>query len=373
MGLDLALDHLIDEESNPYRHRSGFALENLQHNDTDNPTLVLSQALKDSRVEHEITLHVAEERMQLIVDGDAVTEWRESMPPSWEKNGDPQHLSRPTIEQRAWGFGFFSQFRFTKIEVTSLASDAFSQERHPRFILGNPQSDNTLPILATLDGEEVPFYNTTRGGRDLPTTDGPAAATKDEPFENSLGMRFVPVPITGGPTDGGARPLLDLGDPPPRLAGVGGGDRGRKDARDGVGAGGIRAGGRPPDPERWNDGYCPLLQLAHPPRPGLRHHWVHRSLPPSHRSRMELRRGDRAIWRTRRRARRASTSGSPATILGGGTSRYLRPWRRTLPARSSREKMTRQPQERGRQRSASDFGVRRRLSEDIPGRLLPPE
>ncbi len=29
-----------------------------------------------------------------------------------------------------------------------------------------------------------------------------AAATKDKPFENSLGMRFVPVPITGGPTDG---------------------------------------------------------------------------------------------------------------------------------------------------------------------------
>lgn len=29
----------------------------------------------------------------------------------------------------------------------------------------------------------------------------PAAATKDAPFVNSLGMRFVPVPITGGPTD----------------------------------------------------------------------------------------------------------------------------------------------------------------------------
>ncbi|MCB1089512.1 MAG: hypothetical protein KDM63_20910, partial [Verrucomicrobiae bacterium] len=30
----------------------------------------------------------------------------------------------------------------------------------------------------------------------------PAAATKETPFENSLGMKFVPVPITGGPTDG---------------------------------------------------------------------------------------------------------------------------------------------------------------------------
>jgi hypothetical protein len=30
----------------------------------------------------------------------------------------------------------------------------------------------------------------------------PGAATKEAPFENSLGMKFVPVPITGGPTDG---------------------------------------------------------------------------------------------------------------------------------------------------------------------------
>lgn len=31
---------------------------------------------------------------------------------------------------------------------------------------------------------------------------GPAAATKDNPFANSLGMKFVPVPITTGPTAG---------------------------------------------------------------------------------------------------------------------------------------------------------------------------
>jgi formylglycine-generating enzyme required for sulfatase activity len=34
------------------------------------------------------------------------------------------------------------------------------------------------------------------------TARGIASATKDKPFENSLGMRFVPVPITGGPSDG---------------------------------------------------------------------------------------------------------------------------------------------------------------------------
>ena len=30
----------------------------------------------------------------------------------------------------------------------------------------------------------------------------PALATKENPFVNSLGMKFVPVPVTGGPTDG---------------------------------------------------------------------------------------------------------------------------------------------------------------------------
>ncbi len=37
----------------------------------------------------------------------------------------------------------------------------------------------------------------------------PAAATKDAPFVNSLGMKFVPVPITGGPT-GGKRVLFSI-------------------------------------------------------------------------------------------------------------------------------------------------------------------
>ncbi|MEO6740507.1 MAG: SUMF1/EgtB/PvdO family nonheme iron enzyme [Chthoniobacteraceae bacterium] len=35
----------------------------------------------------------------------------------------------------------------------------------------------------------------------LPPAVATATATKDEPFVNGLGMKFVPVPITGGPTD----------------------------------------------------------------------------------------------------------------------------------------------------------------------------
>lgn len=58
------------------------------------------------------------------------------------------------------------------------------------------------PVIADLNSKKVTFYNTTRGGRDLPTTDDPMEATQAMPYENELGMRFVPVPITGGPTDG---------------------------------------------------------------------------------------------------------------------------------------------------------------------------
>jgi len=46
--------------------------------------------------------------------------------------------------------------------------------------------------VAPVVGSSVPKFGTARI----------ADATKDRPFENSLGMRFVPVPITGGPTNG---------------------------------------------------------------------------------------------------------------------------------------------------------------------------
>ncbi|MEQ1860056.1 MAG: SUMF1/EgtB/PvdO family nonheme iron enzyme, partial [Chthoniobacteraceae bacterium] len=41
------------------------------------------------------------------------------------------------------------------------------------------------------------------------TPNGAATATKDAPFVNTLGMKFVPVPITGGPT-GGQRVLFSV-------------------------------------------------------------------------------------------------------------------------------------------------------------------
>ncbi|MDP1592465.1 MAG: SUMF1/EgtB/PvdO family nonheme iron enzyme, partial [Prosthecobacter sp.] len=50
-------------------------------------------------------------------------------------------------------------------------------------------------VLALESASEAAFPSVTS----LPST--PATATKDALFENSLGMKFVPVPITGGPTD----------------------------------------------------------------------------------------------------------------------------------------------------------------------------
>ena len=42
-------------------------------------------------------------------------------------------------------------------------------------------------------------------------TPAPTAATKETPFVNTLGMKFVPVPILGGPT-GGQKVLFSMWD-----------------------------------------------------------------------------------------------------------------------------------------------------------------
>jgi len=47
----------------------------------------------------------------------------------------------------------------------------------------------------------APSQSAATAATTLPATT-PATATKDRPFVNTLGMQFVPVPITGGPTDG---------------------------------------------------------------------------------------------------------------------------------------------------------------------------
>jgi formylglycine-generating enzyme required for sulfatase activity len=79
-------------------------------------------------------------------------------------------------------------------------------------------SKNSAP--AVLTGSEVFSVNETKGSRKVvlrwdgvvaggQTTSDLGKATMRSPYQNSLGMRFVPVPVTGGPT-GGRRVLFSI-------------------------------------------------------------------------------------------------------------------------------------------------------------------
>ena len=61
----------------------------------------------------------------------------------------------------------------------------------------NPKDPNYVEVSLEVIGSTKNQMNPGAG-----STPVAASATKAKPFENSLGMKFVPVPITGGPTDG---------------------------------------------------------------------------------------------------------------------------------------------------------------------------
>src|SRR5205809_1040542 len=74
----------------------------------------------------------------------------------------------------------------------------------------------TVALLCILCGHSAadPPENKSAAAATKPIAPGgasamPATATKDAPFINMLGMKFVPVPITGGPT-GGQRMLFSV-------------------------------------------------------------------------------------------------------------------------------------------------------------------
>ena len=75
------------------------------------------------------------------------------------------------------------------------------------------QAELVLAYREGLDGKpQATVASAPEPAKPAPATPDPASATntamashratKEQPFENSLGMRFVPVPITGGPSDG---------------------------------------------------------------------------------------------------------------------------------------------------------------------------
>jgi formylglycine-generating enzyme required for sulfatase activity len=68
----------------------------------------------------------------------------------------------------------------------------------------------TTPVpLNTLSAESQKLAQQMDAARQRAEASDPAKATKDQPFVNSLGMKFVPVPITGGST-GGKRVLFSI-------------------------------------------------------------------------------------------------------------------------------------------------------------------
>ncbi len=81
------------------------------------------------------------------------------------------------------------------LAVIAVVVGAFFFAKNPRSQPASSASEGESEArkLAGVDAVAAP------GGVPAPP---PAAATKDAPFVNTLGMKFVPVPIIGGPTDG---------------------------------------------------------------------------------------------------------------------------------------------------------------------------
>jgi len=64
------------------------------------------------------------------------------------------------------------------------------------------QSSGFRCVLAPVAVATPPATTTVSPSPNLPVSSSSSSATKDAPFVNTLGMKFVPVPIIGGPTDG---------------------------------------------------------------------------------------------------------------------------------------------------------------------------
>ena len=93
----------------------------------------------------------------------------------------------------------------TKLQLTDWLNIAFAQQLDSTVWVrqdGQPKvldKRDVLSVTALESPRKTALQWKPNSGR---TTRDPILATKEEPFENSLSMKFVPMPITGGPTDG---------------------------------------------------------------------------------------------------------------------------------------------------------------------------
>ncbi len=88
-------------------------------------------------------------------------------------------------------------------ELGALTGEAFWAIPDPKSL--GISATNVQTVFHSIEVREV----TGKGHVTTEAATASSAATKDAPFVNSLGMKFVPVPITGGPT-GGQRVLFSV-------------------------------------------------------------------------------------------------------------------------------------------------------------------
>ncbi len=110
-----------------------------------------------------------------------------------------ESLARSPLPQPpALGETLLLELRIQGDRLTGLVNGAVVVEAQDALIR-NPGYWGVFGQPGAFESAEVQFDEQNPGTAPAISS---SAATKDAPFVNSLGMKFVPVPITGGPTDG---------------------------------------------------------------------------------------------------------------------------------------------------------------------------
>jgi formylglycine-generating enzyme required for sulfatase activity len=137
---------------------------------------IVAKALRDDREQR------YQAALELRHDLDAIlTQPVEKVAPEAE-----EVKALPPVEERGR-----KKARVPRLPPPQAASPASARKKPVGLLLA------VLGVVAAIAAAFVYFHNHGAG-----STTQPEQATKEQPFVNSLGMKFVPVPITGGPTDG---------------------------------------------------------------------------------------------------------------------------------------------------------------------------
>ncbi|MCB1277905.1 SUMF1/EgtB/PvdO family nonheme iron enzyme, partial [Prosthecobacter sp.] len=113
----------------------------------------------------------------------------------WCETPSPQKPTEKILRGAAWNRGWRNHL------ASSMRTE---QPPGDRFNVYGFRVVIELPATAAqpTSSVSVPAPKPVTSSPTLPVSSSPSTATKDKPFVNSLGMKFVPIRITGGPTDG---------------------------------------------------------------------------------------------------------------------------------------------------------------------------